>query len=336
MSSAQPSLAKGLTAVEGLRVGHASDYEGLTGCTVILCENGAVAGYDIRGAATGTEEFFLMSPLHLTGQIHAVVFAGGSAFGLEAASGVRRYLEKRGVGFRTPAAPVPLVAGAILYDLNVGSPRARPGREMGEVAAASAHSGPVAEGAVGAGTGATVGKLFGIHQAMKSGVGTAACQLPGPAGTVTVGALAVVNAFGDVRDPRTGQLLAGARRSPDSLELVDTAGCLLRGSSAASGQPFHTTLVVVATDAVLTKPQATRLAQMATAGMARTLSPPWTQYDGDLLIALSTGQRAADLNALGVAAATVVEQAIVRAVQLAPTLGGLPGLAGAGTLRDLD
>lgn len=318
----------GLTAIEGIRVGHASDYEGLTGCTVILCEQGAVAGYDIRGAATGTEEFFLMSPEHLTQKIHAVVLAGGSAFGLEAASGVRRYLEKRGVGFRTPAATVPLVVAAIIYDLSIGSSAARPTREMGEVAAATAHSGPVAEGSVGAGTGATVGKILGITHAMKSGLGTSARRLAGQPGSVWVAALAVVNAFGDVRDPSTGKLLAGARRRPDSFELVDTAKLLASAGPAEVAQPFNTTLVVVATDAQLTKPEATRLAQMATAGMARVLSPPWTQFDGDLVIALSVGTKRADLNRLGVAAADAVAESILRAVQLAHPHGGLPALGG--------
>jgi len=319
---------KGLTDIAGVRVGHASDYDGLTGCTVILCEGGAVAGCDIRGSATGTEELDLLSPQHLTERIHAVTLAGGSAFGLEAASGVRRFLEQRGVGFPTRAARVPLVPAAILYDLAIGKAGARPTREMGEAAAAAATSGPVAEGAVGAGTGATVGKLFGMAQAMKAGVGSYSIELENRFAGVRVAALVAVNAFGDVRDPDSGRLLAGARRSPDSRELADTAQAIKRGTTPPPLVGQNTTLAVVATNARLTKVQATKLAQLAGIGMARALSPAWTTLDGDIVIALSAGDAQADLDALGVAAAEAVAQAIVRAARNAPTLGGVPGLAG--------
>src|SRR5216683_531674 len=198
---------KGLTDILGILVGHASDYDGLTGCTVVLCESGAVAGGDIRGAATGTQEWDLLNPLHVIDRIHAVVFAGGSAFGLEAASGVRRYLEHRGVGFPTGPAVVPIVPCAILFDLAIGKPNVRPTREMGEAAAAAATADAVKQGAVGAGTGATVGKIFGMPQAMKSGVGSFTVSL---SETVHVAALVAVNALGDVRDPETGKLIAGA------------------------------------------------------------------------------------------------------------------------------
>jgi L-aminopeptidase/D-esterase-like protein len=220
---------KGLTDIAGIRVGHASDYEALTGCTVILCESGAVAGADVRGSASGTEEFQVMSPLHITDNVHAVVLAGGSAFGLEAASGVRRFLEQKGVGFETRAAKVPIVPCAILYDLGfetraakvpivpcailydlgIGKSEVRPNREMGEAAAAAATADAVREGAVGAGTGATVGKIFGMGQAMKSGIGSATVTLDGTYERVRVAALAAVNAFGDIRDPETGKLVAG-------------------------------------------------------------------------------------------------------------------------------
>jgi L-aminopeptidase/D-esterase-like protein len=317
---------KGLTDVPGILVGHASDYEALTGCTVILCEKGAVAGCDVRGSATGTEEFELLSPLHLTEHIHAVTLAGGSAFGLEASSGVRRFLEQKGIGFETRAAKVPLVAAAILYDLSIGKSNVRPTREMGETAAAAANSGAVAEGAVGAGTGATVGKVFGMSQAMKSGIGSATVELGGSQAGVLVAALTAVNAFGDIRDPVTGKLLAGARRSADSRELAGTAEHMKRGA-AATLPGENTTLVVVATNAGLTKVQATKLAQLAGIGMARTISPVWTTVDGDVVIALSAGSQRADLNALGVAAADAVAEAVVRAVRLSRSLGGLPGLA---------
>lgn len=317
---------KGLTDITGILVGHASDYEALTGCTAILCESGAVAGCDIRGSATGTEEFDLMSPLHLTGRIHAVTLAGGSAFGLEAASGVRRFLEQKGIGFETGAAKVPLVPAAILYDLGIGKAGVRPTREMGEAAAAAATDEAVREGALGAGTGATVGKLFGLSRAMKSGIGSATVSLEGKYAGIRVAALAAVNAFGDVRDPETGKLLAGARRSRESLDLVDTAVEMKRGARAR-GRRENTTLVVAATNARLTKVQATKLAQLAGAGMARAINPVWTTGDGDVIIALSLGEASADVNTLGVAAAEAVAEAIVRAVRHAPSLGGLPGLA---------
>jgi len=317
---------KGLTDIPGIRVGHSSDYDALTGCTVILCEDGAVAGYDIRGGATGTEEFEVMSPLHVTDRIHALVFAGGSAFGLEAASGVRRYLEQKGIGYTTRAAKVPLVPCAILYDLTIGKAGVRPTREMGEAAAAAAHAGVVEEGAVGAGTGATTGKIFGIARAMKSGLGTFTVALGGSHAGVLVSCLTVVNAYGDVVDPQTGKLLAGARASEESLELVGTAAAMKVLRQAPTPHE-NTTLAVVATNARLSKVQATRLAQLASVGMARTISPVWTSFDGDLVVALSIGTRDADINALGVAVAEAVAESVQRAVRLSPSLGGLPGLA---------
>lgn len=318
---------KGLTGIPGLRVGHASDYDGLTGCTVILCEGGAVAGGDIRGSASGTEEFPVLDPGHVTPRIHAVVLAGGSAFGLEAASGVRRYLEQKGVGFQTGAARVPIVPCAILYDLGIGKASARPTREMGEAAAAAATTEAVREGAIGAGTGATVGKIFGMRQAMKSGLGSASVSLQSAAQDVMVAALAVVNAFGDVVDPATGKILAGARQAPASRELAGTEAAMKKGVRGGfRGQ--NTTLVVVATNARLNKVEARKLAEQGQLGLARAIRPVHTLSDGDLVVALSIGEAKADVNALGVAAAEAVAQAIVRAVKLAPTLGGVPGLAG--------
>ena len=316
---------KGLTDIPGIYVGHASDFAALTGCTAILCDGGAVAGVDIRGSATGTEEIDVMSPGHVTDRVHAVVFAGGSAFGLEAGSGVRRYLEKKGVGFETGAAKVPIVPCAILYDLGIGKAGVRPTREMGEAAAAAATSDAVQEGAVGAGTGATVGKLLGMRQAMKSGIGSATVSLEGALAGVLVSALVAVNAVGDIRDPETGALIAGARRSPESLELADAQLQMKRGLRGGFRRE-NTTLAVVATNARLNKVQATKLAQLASLGMARTIYPVNTMSDGDLVIALSLGNQTANVDALGVAAAEALAQAIVRAVRLAPTMGGLPGL----------
>jgi L-aminopeptidase/D-esterase-like protein len=320
-------MSKGLTDIPGIKVGHASDFEGLTGCTAILCEAGAVAGADIRGSASGTEEFEVMNPLHVADRVHAVTLAGGSAFGLEASSGVRRYLAEKGVGFTFGGAHIPIVPGAILFDLGIGKAAARPNREMGEAAAAAATEAAVKEGAVGAGTGATVGKILGMKHAMKSGIGSATVWLDGDLAGVRVSAIAAVNALGDIRDPENGRLVAGARRSPESMDLADSARLLKRGRSL--GAPgSNTTLVVLATNARLNKVGATKLAQLGSLGVARTIQPVWTMSDGDVVIALSLGPEAAPIDSLGVAAAEAVSQAILRAVRLAPTLGGVPGLAG--------
>ncbi len=319
---------QGLTDIAGIRVGHVSDFDALTGCTAILCEGGAVAGASIQGGASGTEEFDTMSPWHIAPQVHAVLLAGGSAFGLVAASGVRRYLEQKGIGFPTGYATVPIVPAAILYDLGIGKAHVRPTREMGEAAAAAATAGPVAEGCVGAGTGATVGKLFGLHQAMKSGIGTFTVDAGAACPGVRVSALVAVNAFGDVRDIETGRLIAGARVAPDSMEL---AGTLRRFRDYTSApHPGNTTLAVVATNARLNKVQAARLAFLAQHGFVRAIEPVHTSMDGDLSIALSLGSAEASIDVLGAAAAEAVARAIARAVKLARTLGGVPGLADRG------
>ncbi len=315
---------KGLTDIAGICVGHATNLDALTGCTVILLDAGAVGGVDVRGSASGTEELGTLEPGHVTGEVHAIVLAGGSAFGLEAASGVRCYLERQGIGYRTGVARVPIVPCAILYDLAIGQPDVRPTREMGEAAAAAASRDAVLEGAVGVGAGATVGKILGMRQAMKSGLGSAVVELPGG---VTVAALAAVNAFGDVRDPETGRLIAGARRASDSMELACTEQLMKEGAKGGFGRT-NTTLAVVATNARLDTVGATKLAQLAGLGMARTIYPVNTMYDGDVVFALSLGAAEADVNALGSAAAEVVAEAIVRAVRAAPSIGGLPGLAG--------
>jgi L-aminopeptidase/D-esterase-like protein len=315
----------GLTDIPGIRVGHASDFDALTGCTVILCEHGAVGGIDVRGAAASTRAADAFRPGHLVDRVHGIVLAGGSGFGLDAVTGVMRYLEARGVGFPTGVARVPIVAGAILYDLAIGRSDARPTPEMAESAARAADAGVIEEGSIGAGTGATVGKLFGIAQAMKGGVGSATVEI---AGGVRVAALAVVNAFGDVLDPAVGRPLAGARVAPASAALAGTADCMKRGVVRKGfGGDTNTTLVVVATNARLDKPGASALAAMAQAGCARALSPVHTSFDGDLVFALSAGDAVADLNALGVAAAEATAAAIVRGVRTARSLGGVPGMA---------
>ena len=312
---------KGLTDIAGIRVGHVSDYEALTGCTAILCEQGAVGGVDIRGSASGTEETPTLDPGHVTGQIHGLLLAGGSAFGLEAVSGVRRYLERRGIGYQFGGVRIPIVAGAILFDLGIGKPNVRPTLSMGEAAAAAATGEAVAEGCVGAGTGATVGKILGMKQAMKSGLGSATVALPGG---VMVSALAAVNALGDVRDPATGKIIAGARTAADSQEFLNTAEYMKhRGAPAAAR---NTTLAVVATNARLSKVQAKKLAEFGSLGTARAIDPVNTMADGDVVFALSVGALDADIDALGVAAAEAVAAAIVRAVRTAKGMGGLPGL----------
>src|ERR1700681_1544346 len=316
---------KGLTDIPGILVGHASDYDGLTGCTVVLCEQGAVAGGDIRGSATGVDEWDVLSPMHVTPRIHGVVFSGGSAFGLESASGVRRVLEHKGVGFKTGAGPVPIVVGAILYDLGLGKKSVRPTREMAERAAATADDKAVVEGAVGAGTGATVGKILGIKQAMKSGVGSWTVTLEGQNAGVIVSALAVVNALGDVRDPATGRIVAGARKTADSADFADSAR-LMKSMGPTGFTRENTTLVVVATNAALTKVEATKLAQLGQLGVARAINPVNTMSDGDLVVAMSCGTSSAPIDALGIAASEAVAEAILRAVRMAPSLGGVPGL----------
>lgn len=320
-------MSTGLTDIPSILVGHATDLDGITGCTAILCPEGAVGGVDIRGSATASQELDLLNPQHVTPVVHAIVLSGGSAYGLEAACGVRRYLEAKGIGFKTGVAVVPLVASACIYDLAIGKASARPTREMGEAAAKAASDGDIAEGAVGAGTGATVGKIAGMRQAMKSGIGVATVWLDGDSSGIRVSALAVVNAIGDVRDPETGHLIAGTRRHPDTRDLADSAAILKRGIKAGFTQNQNTTLVVVATNAKLSKVGSTKLAQLASLGVARTINPVWTMSDGDITFALSIGQEQAPIDSLGVAAAEAVSNAIVRAVMKAPSLGGLPGLA---------
>jgi L-aminopeptidase/D-esterase-like protein len=325
-------MPPGFGPIAGLTVGHAQDERALTGCTVLIAERGMTAACEVRGGATGTRELGMLEPGHIAGKIHALVFSGGSAFGLDAASGVVRWLEERGIGFDAGVARVPIVPAAILFDLALGDAARRPDAAMGYQAASAASSGPVAEGNAGAGTGASVGKLCGIEQAMKAGIGcwTEECAGAGSQ-AVRVAALAAVNAFGDVRDPGTGRLLAGARTGPGARELLDTAAAMRRGMAPAGfGRPAapltNTVLVAVATDAAFDRIEAQRVAVMASAGMARALSPAFTRFDGDIVFALSCGDRAATVEAVGAAAADAVANAIVRGVTQGRSAGGLPGL----------
>jgi len=326
--AASPSLAhaqaaKGLTAVAGLKVGHHTLAERPTGCTVVLAEAGAVAGVDVRGGAPGTRETDLLDPVNMVQKIHAVVLSGGSAFGLEAATGTVRWLEEKGIGFDTRVAKVPIVPAAILFDLGLGDAKIRPTADCGYKAAAAATDGPVAEGNVGAGAGATVGKLAGPGRGMKGGLGSAALVLPNG---LTVAALVAVNAAGDVIDPATGRVIAGVRTA-DGSALAD-ARTLVR--SGALGRPTraaeHTTIGVVATNAALSKAQATKVAQMAHDGLARSISPVHTPMDGDTVFALATGTRAgeADVLVVGALAAEVMAEAVVRAVREAISIPGYP------------
>ncbi|MFN2271221.1 MAG: P1 family peptidase [Anaerolineae bacterium] len=316
------SVQKGITAVPGIRVGHATDLEGLTGCTVVLCEKGAVGGVDQRGGAPGTRETDLLRPLHLVQDVHAVLLAGGSAYGLAAADGVMRYLEERGVGLNARVAKVPIVPAAILFDLDIGDPKARPDAGSGYAACQAATDTPVAEGNVGAGTGATAGKILGPGRAMKTGLGSTAVEL---GGGLVVGALVVANPLGDVVESRTGEILAGAR-SLTSDEPADTLAVMrsLVGKASLKFASSNTVIGVVATNARLNKEQTNKVAQMAQDGVARAVRPAHTLFDGDTLFALSTGNKRADVNLIGAYAAEVVAEAIARGAQAAGGLGGLP------------
>jgi L-aminopeptidase/D-esterase-like protein len=290
---------------------------------VILSEAGATAGVDVRGAAPATRETDLLRPGNLVQQVHAIILSGRSAHGLDAAGGVMKYLEERKIGFRFGAAYVPIVPGASIFDLGVGDAAVRPTAACGYQAAGSASSAPVPEGSVGAGAGATVGKARGIKGAMKGGVGSAAVLLPNG---VIVSALAVVNAFGDVIDPATGRVVAGARGA-DGRSFAD-ARALVRAGAVRFEGGGNTTLGIVATNAVLTKTEATRVAEMAHDGFARALSPVHTQNDGDAIFALATGARPGPVDAgvIGALAAEVMADAIVRAATRATGLAGIPAV----------
>ena len=317
----------------GFRFGHAQDREAITGCSVILCEDGAVGGIDQRGGAPGTRESDALKPMHLVQQVHAIVLSGGSAFGLDSASGVVRYLEERGVGFDVGVAKVPIVPAAILFDLAIGDPKVRPSPEMGYQACLDAADGFPAQGNVGAGMGATVGKLFGMDYAVKSGVG---CAVEDLAGGIRVAAIVAVNAFGDVIDPQNGAILAGARIPPDidiSADggvFADTQAMLKTDVgrnilSFASGT--NTVIGAVLTNASFNKEQVNKVAQMAHDGLARVIRPAHTMLDGDTIFALASGELPADVNIVGACAAEVFAGAIINAVKNAQSVAGLPAFA---------
>jgi L-aminopeptidase/D-esterase-like protein len=321
-------ITNSIVDVPGIRVGHAQNEEALTGCTVILCEAGAVGGVDQRGGAPGTRETDALHPLHLVQQVHAVVLSGGSAFGLDSATGVVRYLEEKGVGFDVQVARVPIVPAAILFDLGIGRSDVRPDAAMGYQACLNASQAKPAEGNVGAGMGATIGKIRGLEWAMKSGIGNASLEV---AKGIWVGAIAAVNAFGDVIDPLDGVILAGTRNPPgDAEQFANTLNVMRQladKSTLQFGSRQDTVIGVVATNARLTKESANKVAQMAQDGLARTVRPAHTMLDGDTIFSLSTGGAELDVNIVGAFAAEVFAQAILRAVHSASPVGGLPAIA---------
>jgi L-aminopeptidase/D-esterase-like protein len=310
-----------LCDVPGVLVGHATDREALTGCTAVLFEEPAVVGVDVRGSSPGTRETDRLGPHGTVRRTHALLLTGGSAFGLAAAEGVVRYLEESGVGLDIGVARIPLVSAAVLFDLVVGDPGVRPGPEMGYEAAASAKSAGFAQGSVGAGTGATVGKVLGMEKAMKGGIGSASVRLEDG---LIVGALAAVNAFGDVRDPDTGRVIAGPRQ--DDGTLGDTVE-LLPEAVARMGWGENTTLGIVATNASLTKSGANKVAQMAHDGFARAIQPVHTTVDGDVAFAASVGEVEAATDVVGAWGARVTQEAILRAVRAAEGVSGIPSLS---------
>ncbi len=330
-----PEHRDAITDVPGIRVGHWTDRRAATGCTVVICANGAVGGVDVRGAAPGTRETDLLRPGNLVEAVHAVLLTGGSAFGLDAASGVMRYLEEQGIGLQFAGQVIPIVPAAVLFDLTLGSAR-RPSDEAGYRAARAARAGAVAEGTVGAGTGATVAKIGGGERRIKGGIGTASELL---AGGVVAGALVAVNAVGAIRDPRNGRVVAGPRG--DGTRFLDVERLLRQGRrpgatstnstpQAAEPDPGNTTIGVVATNARLTKTQVNRLATVCHDGFARTIWPAHTRGDGDTLFTLATGEVEVDevgYSALEALATRAVERAVLRGVTEATGLAGVPSAA---------
>ncbi len=329
-------LTKSIIDVPGIKVGHATNESALTGCTVILCPDGAVGGVDQRGGAPGTRETDLLRPMHMVDKVHAVLLAGGSAYGLDAASGVMRYLEENEIGFNAGVARVPIVPAAVLFDLGIGDPSIRPDAAMGYRASQNASSEPPAEGNVGAGSGCTVGKILGAGQSMKSGIGTASLEI---GGGIVVGAIVAVNAFGDVIDPDSQEIIAGARATKvgpiklgsegyfaDTLEVMKS----LAGRTIMSfASRANTVIGVIATNAKLDKNEINKVAQMAHNGLARTIRPAHTMFDGDTIFALATGIKKADVNIVGAFAVEVMAQAVLRGVRAAKNIANLPAASDA-------
>ncbi|NMC28790.1 MAG: P1 family peptidase [Pelolinea sp.] len=320
-----------ITDIDGIQIGQVSDTAALTGCTVILCKDGAVGGVDQRGGAPGTRETDLLHPMHLVEKVQAILLAGGSAFGLDAASGVMRYLEEQKCGVETGYARVPIVPSAILYDLGMGSSTIRPNAEMGYQACCNASRTAPQNGNFGAGTGASVGKFLGMGQAMKSGIGSAAMEI---SSGIVVGAIIAVNAFGDVYDPASNTILAGTRSLKKGPIKIGEAGYFADTQESMRSMVGKTVLSIAAkqntvigaviTNADLNKEETNKIAQMGQDGLARVIRPAHTMLDGDTLFALATGRKKCDVNTVGAFAAEMVAQAILNAVKSADPAGNLP------------
>jgi len=309
-----------ITDVPGISVGHYTDLIAATGCTVVLCEEGALAGVDVRGGAPGTRDTDLLNPINVVEKIHAVLLSGGSAFGLNAIGGVQHFLEEKGVGYEMAGVRVPIVPGAVVFDLDIGNATIRPGIPEGYQSCRDATSGPIAEGCVGAGTGAMIGQLKGKRCAVKSGLGTASIKFYGE---IVVAALFVVNALGDIVDPTSGQIIAGIRRE-DGKGLDNTIELMKQGYTFLAEPGRNTVVGIVATNAALTKAQAAKIAGMAHDGLARSINPSHSMHDGDTIFALSLGDRVSDVTSVGSMAAEVTRMAIINAVKKATSLDGVP------------
>lgn len=306
-----------ITDVPGIQVGHAQNLDAMTGTTVILAREGATGGVDVRGSAPGTRETDLFQERKAIDKIHAITLAGGSAFGLDAATGVMQYLEEQNIGFQTPGGKVPIVASAVLYDLEIASGRIRPDKQMGYDAARTAHSAEHSQGNHGAGTGATVGKILGAQNAMKAGLGTASVQV----GDLIVGAIVAVNAVGDVFDPQTNTKIAGVY-DYENAAFLDTVE-IMKAGHIANLEGQNTTIGVVATNAKFTKAEANKVAEMAQNAYAKAINPVHTMFDGDTVFALATGQVEADVNLVGILAVEAMTKAIANAVYHADSYGSL-------------
>ncbi len=311
-----------ITDVPGVRVGHASDFEAITGCTVILFDKQATGAVDLRGGGTSTRQIDGLLPYHAYGRIHGILLTGGSAYGLDAAGGVMKYLEEQGVGLDVDYGQiVPSVPTAVIFDLGIGNGKVRPGADMGYRACLAASSSPVEEGSIGSGTGATIGKIFGVKTATKGGIGTASYTLENG---IVIGVIVVVNAFGDVIDPKIGEIIAGVRNSSDGKEFLGSVDLFKRGFTRRV-EPFqNTTLAVVATNAKFLKLELMRIARIGQTGITRVVTPSHTISDGDLVFAVSCGNIEGDANAVGIIAAELISEAIIRGVKKARSLGGIP------------
>ncbi|MDF2674179.1 MAG: peptidase DmpA [Clostridiales bacterium] len=302
-----------ITEFDGIKIGNVENPDAMTGCTVIICENGATAGVDIRGGAPGTRETALLNPINMIQQVQAIFLSGGSAYGLDAASGIMEYLEERNIGFDVGVSKVPIVSGAVLFDLEIGDYKVRPDKKMGYTACINAEKGIFEEGNYGAGCGATIGKILGTKYAMKGGLGAYAIQI----GDLKVGAVVAVNCLGDVIDPISNKILAGAF-SREKKNFISTEEFMIKNYNHKSNVfNGNTTIGAVITNAALTKTEMNKVASMAHNGFGRVIRPSHTMYDGDTIFALSSGEVVADINVVGLLAANVIEQAVINGIKKA-------------------